>query len=340
MVETGRASGSSSCNDWSLVTGGDGIDVGPVGTDADAADAGCPPLLPAGGINWDLDLDAAGAAAEQGGAAGGEAAVAAAAGEAEPAVIDISWDIDVSAQAPAAEGGDASGAMAVGGGIDWDIQLTDAAAETAAGAGIDIDWNVGMEAAADSGAGADAAVAGDAVNNAGSDAAVQRLCADGEYRSLLLDDLQELRAFLRRRRQELGSSGATALLASSDAALARHEDAGALAAMLEAVDGALGQLTAPQLSQLLLIASSGSYVERLAAGLQRKGGQERKLLAAAAEALAKAQQAKCALREAQPRIAAVVERTRAIKAAVEAKVGSLMNGRRVNVLGDINAMLR
>jgi hypothetical protein len=63
------------------------------------------------------------------------------------------------------------------------------------------------------------------------------------------------------------------------------------------------------------------------------------MLAAAADALARKHEARAALLEAAPKMAALAARTRRAKAAVEAELGRQFGGRRVNVLGEINQTL-
>ncbi len=80
------------------------------------------------------------------------------------------------------------------------------------------------------------------------------------------------------------------------------------------------------------------YLDRLAASLERKAGQEARLLAAAREAAQRRREAQSQLASAAPKLAELVARTRAVKAATE-KALAVMLGRRVNVLGDINSQL-
>eukprot|EP00879_Flechtneria_rotunda_P026236 GHRR01027962.1.p1 GENE.GHRR01027962.1~~GHRR01027962.1.p1 ORF type:complete len:147 (+),score=27.52 GHRR01027962.1:581-1021(+) len=81
------------------------------------------------------------------------------------------------------------------------------------------------------------------------------------------------------------------------------------------------------------------YVERLQGSLQRKAGQEAKMLAAAAETQARKQESRAALAGIQPKLAEVVDCTRKIKKAVEAALSKQFNGRHINVLGEINNAL-
>jgi hypothetical protein len=112
---------------------------------------------------------------------------------------------------------------------------------------------------------------------------LSRLERDADYRSRLVDDLQELRAFLFQRRAELASPGTELLSALLPEGVQKVDGHGA-AALLEAVDAAVGAASAARLRQLLMLRSSARYFERTAGALERKAGQEARMLAAAVEA--------------------------------------------------------
>ncbi|GIM06415.1 hypothetical protein Vretimale_10743 [Volvox reticuliferus] len=297
-----------------------------------------------GGINWDLSPHGDGKAA-----AG--------------TTVDIDWDVGPGGE-EAAAAGDAGG----GGEINWDIDFQDAAAGTAAtdsaGAGADaavvapvtIDWDIEVDAV-----GADAAA--DAENNlagvsiSGGDAgpsalaaaagkltdpdniAAARLERDGEYRARLMDDLLELRAFLAQRKAELSGNG-NELLATALPADVREVDSAAVGTMLAAVQQCLGQLTTPRFRQLLLIATSQRYLDRLEASLKRQAGTEAKLQRAAADVVARKQEARSQLVGLAPRLGALVERTRRLKVLSERSISAALGGKRtINILGEINNVL-
>lgn len=229
--------------DWGSDAGGGddaagGVDGGVSAADADtAADA-------SGGISWDLgDLTAAAGGAD-------------AAGEPSGGASGISWDVAVE---PEAEGAGADAAAAAGPSLDWDIDLSgidmeesgQSVSTTAAGG---IDWGIDTASA-----GADATSAGAAGVSAGasSEASAARLQLDSEYRSQLLDDLQELRAFLLSRKAGLsGSSSSQDLLRALAPDVVASTDARDVGQMLQLVEGLLGQLNAEKLRQLLMISSS------------------------------------------------------------------------------------
>ena len=241
--------------DWQMLEGKEadngGVENGGKGNGGEAAAA-------AGGVNWDLgDLTATG------GEAGG-----------------ISWDVEVEPEE--VSGGDAAAPGAAGAGVDWgitadeagtssgstgapavnwDIEITEADV-AAATAGPSIDWGGDVD-----GAGTTSAACGSGGGQApgagldAAEAAVRRLVLDCDYRSELLDDLQELRAFLLQRRGEMrsgrGGGGAggdfvQALLPEELQGL----DLGVVEQLLGVVEVALGELNDKKLRQLLMIATS------------------------------------------------------------------------------------
>ena len=81
------------------------------------------------------------------------------------------------------------------------------------------------------------------------------------------------------------------------------------------------------------------YFERMAGGLERKAGQEARLLAAAAEAETRKREARASLSALAPRLSEMVARTRRTKAETERSLAAVFGGRRVNILGEINSVL-
>lgn len=136
---------------------------------------------PAGTISWDLDVADLAVGGE-----GGDAA----------APADISWEVEVEALAAVADvdtapaGGDASSAPAQ---VSWDIDISGVGEDTTT---AEETFAPSSAAAANCGA-AEAAAAAAAAAEADEPATVRRLVEDASYRARLLDDLYELRAFLK-----------------------------------------------------------------------------------------------------------------------------------------------
>jgi hypothetical protein len=132
------------------------------------------------------------------------------------------------------------------------IGVESAGESLVAAAAPGIDWGVDADAGAAAAAAADSAAAGSS-----GDAAADRLQHDSEYRSQLLDDLQELRAFLLSRKSGLsGSSSSSDLLRALAPDVVASTDAGDVARMLSCVEGLLAAFNDDKLRQLLMISSS------------------------------------------------------------------------------------
>ena len=137
------------------------------------------------------------------------------------APCSISWDIDLSSSgagrgdpSDGAGPGERGSAPAAAAAIDWGIDLSGAGASSAAA--IDIDWDISSLGGASGGLfsstsapgeeqgghkGAAVATSGDeagssALEGCAAATVILRLERDADYRGRLLDDLQELRAFL------------------------------------------------------------------------------------------------------------------------------------------------
>jgi hypothetical protein len=221
---------------------------------AQEQDAAQPSAAAAGGsgggpeLEWDVgaDLEALEAAAGDSSVPGDAAA-------------GISWDLDAADMAVA--GNEAAGAdEAAAGAISWDVEVEAAeeggqaveAAPTDSSAGAtDVSWDIGIsgegedssqKAAAPAHA-ASAASEAAVVATADEPATTRRLIGDAGYRAQLLDDLFELRAFLRQRLQELSGRSSALLMAAAAQQAEQHIGTDTAAAMLAAVDAALAKLS-------------------------------------------------------------------------------------------------
>lgn len=287
------------------------IDWGPLGGGAEAAgeagaDAGGP-----GGISWDLDAaDLSAGAGEAGGGAG------------------IAWDVE--AEAPAGGAADAEDDGGGGGAaieISWDIGVSDT--------GEGLEHRGHAPGGPSSAALAATAVEAEADAESAAPAEVRRLIVDAEYRTRLLDDLCELLAFLAQRCAELSSNKGSELLASGGAAEAvQHVSADVAARLREAVSAALTGLESDRLRRLLAIRTSARFVDRLAASLEKKAGQEAKFLRAGRDTEARRGEVQRQLMADSARLAALVREARAAKAAAEVGLGAKL-WRRVNIMGEL-----
>lgn len=248
--EANNAAAAAPAIDWGMdvdSAGADGPAAGGVDWGVSAADTSADA---AGGISWDLgDLTAAaGGATDATGESGGGG---------------ISWDVTVEPDAEGADG-DAGADAAAGPSLNWDIDLSgidmEESGTAAAAGGGGIDWGIDTPAAA-AAAAPDAAAGGSGSAGvsagASNEASAARLQLDSEYRSQLLDDLQELRAFLLSRKAGLtGSSSSQDLLRALAPDVVASTDARDVGQMLKLVEGLLAKLNADKLRQLLMISSS------------------------------------------------------------------------------------
>jgi len=221
--------------DWGIDLGTGGVDGGS-GGDAPA------------GIDWDMDLGG-------GGGAGGSAADGADGGDG--ATAEISWDIDLSAAAadaaaaseqPVASASASGSSKAVE--VEWGIDLAGEGADVAAPA-LDIDWDIGAGSAGATDAAAQPASdsGAAAASTTGRGALLARLECDSDYRAHLLDNLQELRAFLHQRKAEMDAA-AGELLGAQLPGDVQSVDTLVLAHLLRAADAAVAAACDARLRQV------------------------------------------------------------------------------------------
>ncbi|GMF18464.1 unnamed protein product [Phytophthora lilii] len=187
----------------------------------------------------------------------------------EADAADISWDISL----------DESG-TADAGEIDWGIETvasTEPVAATANDAPVEIDWDKAssdvVEPVSET---STAEAAGDIVQPAvGASTVVDQvtrvwLLDNNEFRTRVLNDLLELRAFLRQRLVELSSSDSIAFANQfqGSSPLLEQQSTSKIEEFQAAVDEAVSLLTSKRLQQLVLIKTSERYLDRHVASLE------------------------------------------------------------------------
>jgi hypothetical protein len=243
------------------------------------------------------------------------------------------------ADAPAPAAAAAAGEGGGGGDISWDIDLTAVDAPPADGdAPVDmawdgassstVEWDIGVSAPAPA---ADAAAAALAAAPT-----LARLADDADARAALGDDVVELAAFVRAR---LAAAAAATTLPPDAPDDLQSPPLPALKASLADLDAGLDALAGGRAATLLSLRRGGAAADRLAAGLTARAGAEGKFKRMAADVETRAGEARAALARDGPKLAAAVAAVRAAKAAAEADVSSLLKGRRVNIVGEIAAVL-
>ena len=251
------------------------------------------------------------------------AAAPAAADSATDAVTEIAWDVDDAGDSGGGGGGDSAG-------ISWDIGTVEpedppaaAAAAASTDAPIDIEWDIGV-------VGGDA----DATTTAAPSAAVT-LADDADARAALGDDVAELAAFL----TALEGGGALTLPHDAPDIVATPPSADVLASARSGLSSAADALSGDRARTLLLLRAGGAAAARLAAGLKAKGGAGAKVARLSAQLDDRAAMLTAQLTADAPKLAAALAATRAAKEAAEAGISALVNGRKINIVGEVNACL-
>ena len=306
-----------------------------VGGDATPAEIVAPP---AGGIDWDL----------------GDVTVEdeSAPGTVEPPAGGIDWDLgDVTVEDESAPGTVEPPA----GGIDWDLDVGEGdASGSGSGAPAEIDWNVEAEIVVeDAGGGVDsdsranvdddataATVVGlDGIAASSSARPFSAVLARRAFRAGAVDDLLELRAFLRQRASDLRGKEATTLLSSAPASIRANVSPDAMSSLADACEAPVRVLRRDAARRALLVSTSARFRDRLAARLEAKGALEGKLLAALGDVDERRAETRLRRSQAAARAETTRRALRDVKSTVEAFVSKQYEGRATNVIGEINTAL-
>ncbi|RLN73476.1 hypothetical protein BBJ28_00015618 [Nothophytophthora sp. Chile5] len=183
----------------------------------------------------------------------------------ETEAAEISWDISLD-----------GGGAADSGEIDWGIETVPIADSPAADLDVpvEIDWDITSSDVVEPVNESDASGATDVqeteAEHPSGDATSERasrveLLGDNEFRSRVLNDLLELGAFLRQRREELSASDSVAFANQFQGSSRNTEK---IEDFQAAVDHAVSHLSAKRLQQLVLIKSSERYLDRHVASLE------------------------------------------------------------------------
>lgn len=163
-----------------------------------------------------------------------------------------------------------------------------------------------------------------------------------EYRNMLLNDLFELKAFLKQRVEELERQETAALQnqvqAMAPAACFQH-GSDALRDMALHITAAIDLLTAQKTRELCLLVTSSRFLDRLHLSLASKKESEKKLLASLRDLSQKRTELRNSLTLLWSKQDFAVKRTREVKEYVEKSLSALYEGRPVNIIGAINTIL-
>lgn len=253
----------------------------------------------------------------------------------EAEAAEISWDISL----------DGSGTAEVGE-IDWGIETvasTEPAEITVDDAPVEIDWDITTSDAVEPVNEVSAPEAADVVEPVPittGQATRVGLLDDNEFRTRVLNDLLELRAFLRQRHVELSGSDSVAFANQfqGSSSLLEQQSTAKIEELQAAVDGAVSLLTSKRLQQLVLIKTSERYLDRHVASLEMltkhmdKCGREIHALEDKNVDLIDA------TKNVQPQINALVATTKKLKKELEAALPPLFKGYKVNIVGEVNSL--
>ncbi|KAL2628535.1 hypothetical protein R1flu_013221 [Riccia fluitans] len=227
--------------------------------------------------------------------------------------------------------------------ISWDIELPE-------GGATEINWDIDVE---EDGLVTATEVApstelgfsngGSELESAGGEEVTQTLnLAETDYRNRLLDDLFELKAFLKQRLEEMENEDTAALQnqvqAVASNSITQHGSE-SLMAMVSSVSQVLNLLTNRKTRDLVLLSTSLRYLERLEASLVQKKQNESKLHHTMKDLSNKRLELRNNLTMMWPKQEAIVERTKSYKQLVEKCLSAQYNDRKVNIIGEINTAL-
>lgn len=240
--------------------------------------------------------------------------------------------------------------------IDWGAEMSSASAEgaTIEGGGGGIDWGEGGEGGPEEAAhevecdfmatnGSSTSpppVTAAAMPKTGVDGQGGSILGDATLRAELLNELVELKAFLRQRRVEVGDTDNVVFVGQYHGAHAalQQQSVSMVDRYLNAIKLALGGLREKRPQQLWLVCSSPVYVERMVQGLRQHRRRVRKLDMARWKTEGRREEAVEALARAVPEYEAMAAATKALKRKVEVSLRELFKDRNILITGGVNTL--
>ncbi|CAI5733418.1 unnamed protein product [Hyaloperonospora brassicae] len=257
--------------------------------------------------------------------------------DSEAEVAEISWDI--SADTDSTANADV---------IDWGIETVGSAEldATAEDAPVEIDWDITTVDVVKS-VGADISAEGSGVvGTMPSTPAIAakttrvELLRDSEFRTRVLNDLLELRAFLRQRLLELSGSDSIAFANQFQglSPLLEQQSSAQVEKFQAAVDKAVSLLTSKRLQKLVLIETSERYLDRHVASLEMLTKHMDKCRREIHDLEDKNVNLFDASKKAQRQISSLIATTKELKKELEAALPPLFKGYKVNIVGEVNSL--
>lgn len=257
-----------------------------------------------------------------------------------PTSSGIDWDFDI-IEVTQEDAEPVENANNLGQDIDWDIDVAIEAGEAGnEGSGSSNDWEVvecnegcpDQETNAPSGNGNEGDV------NASS--AVLRIVWDAEFRSILLDELMELQAFLLVRKSAFESEASGFMGGEVLPDVLERIDVNAVERMLKSVQGMVGGLTSKVPRQLIMLKTSARWLEKVVVDLEKKAGQEAKWRKSAAQLERKRKELQKNFMSNSLKLTALVKNTKMVRDAIEEAISQQFSGRKINIVGDMSGVLQ